>query len=80
MHDQVDGPAGAFFVPAVIGVQEGAFVIALEVLTGRPPLGRATGLVKRAPETAWIALGLLVGWMDSFKPSLREHESAREPR
>ena len=58
---------GAFFVPIGLGVQEGAFVLAFEVLTGQGALGLAVGLVKRGREIVWIVAGLATGWLYSLK-------------
>lgn len=58
---------GAFFVPIGLGVQEGAFVLAFEVLTGQAALGLAVGLVKRGRELVWIVAGLAAGWLYSLR-------------
>ncbi len=58
---------GAFFVPVGLGVQEGAFVLAFEVLTGQGATGLAVGLVKRGRELVWIVAGLATGWLYSLK-------------
>jgi uncharacterized protein (TIRG00374 family) len=74
---------GAFFIPAGLGAQEGAFVLVFEALTGQASLGLAVGLIKRGREILWIALGLGTGWLYSFKPSAEPRGKlpweAREP-
>ena len=65
---------GAFFIPASIGVQEGAFMLVVAALTGSPELGLAVAMVRRFREIAWILWGFALGWHFSFKPSLREEE------
>ncbi|MGE4219540.1 MAG: lysylphosphatidylglycerol synthase domain-containing protein, partial [Alphaproteobacteria bacterium] len=52
--------AGAFFVPAAIGVQEGAFVLICGMLTGSPAAGFATALIRRLRQIVWMAWGLLI--------------------
>lgn len=52
--------AGAFFVPAAIGIQEGAFVFILGLLIGRPDVGLAAALVRRLRQIFWIAWGLAI--------------------
>ena len=53
--------AGAFLVPAAIGVQEGAYVFITGLLIGRPDAGLATALVRRLRQILWIAWGLAIG-------------------
>ena len=50
----------AFFIPAGLGAQEGAFLIAVGALTGVPSVGVATALVRRFRDVLWIALSLAV--------------------
>lgn len=52
--------AGAFFVPAAIGVQEGAFVLICGLLTGSPAAGLATALIRRLRQIAWMGWGLAI--------------------
>ncbi len=52
--------AGAFFVPAAIGVQEGAYVVITGLLLGRPEAGLAAALVRRLRQILWIAGGLAI--------------------
>lgn len=54
--------AGAFFIPASLGAQEGAFVLVTAALTGDPALGLASSLLRRAREVAVAAWGLALGW------------------
>ena len=49
----------AFFIPAAIGVQEGAFLIICGLLTGSPDIGVAAALIRRAREIIWIIIGLI---------------------
>ncbi len=65
---------GAFFIPAGIGAQEGAFTLVVAALTGSPELGLAAAMVRRFREITWILWGFALGWYFSFKPSLREEE------
>jgi uncharacterized protein (TIRG00374 family) len=51
----------AFLIPAGLGAQEGAMVIAVCWLSGTPTLGVAAALIRRGRELAWIALSLLIG-------------------
>ena len=50
----------AFFIPAGLGAQEGAFLIAVGALTGVPSAGVATALVRRCRDVLWIALSMVV--------------------
>ncbi len=54
--------AGAFFIPAGIGAQEGALVLIVAPITGQPPLGLAVALVRRLREIVWIVWGGVIGW------------------
>jgi putative membrane protein len=49
--------SAAFFIPAAVGAQEGAFLLAFSVITGGPALGVAMALVRRARELVWLLLG-----------------------
>lgn len=53
--------AGAFFLPAGIGAQEGTFFAVFAALTGAPPLGMAVAMVRRIRELCWIAWGFALG-------------------
>lgn len=55
--------AGSFFIPASIGMQDGAFVLMCTAITGSPELGVAVALVRRVREITWIAAGLALGSM-----------------
>ena len=57
--------AGFFFVPASLGVTEAAMVLVTDALTGRPALGFAVALIRRARELVWIAWGLGLGWREA---------------
>ncbi len=58
--------AGAFFIPAGIGVQEGAMVLVISPITGQPSLGLAVALVRRLREIIWIVWGFLIAWRYSI--------------
>ncbi len=62
--------AGAFFVPAGIGLQDGAFVLISAAITGSTELGVAVALVRRIREIIWIAAGFALGSL--FRFSRRE--------
>lgn len=64
--------AAAFFIPAGIGAQEGAFLVVVATLTGQPPLGLAVAAVRRSREIVWIAWGLALGWRS---PIIRDRTS-----
>lgn len=52
--------AATFFVPAHLGVQDGALTIAGESLTGSREIGLAMALIRRARELFWAGAGLLI--------------------
>ena len=64
--------AGLFFIPAGIGVQEGAFVLICGAITGTPALGVAVSIVRRIREVVWIAWGFLIGTVARTGPSSSE--------
>lgn len=55
--------AGSFFIPASIGIQDGALVLMSAAITGSPELGVAIALVRRMREIVWIAAGFAFGWV-----------------
>jgi len=57
-----------FFIPAGLGTQEGAFLIAVDTLIGAPSAGIATALVRRFRDIIWIALSLFVGMFFAVTP------------
>jgi uncharacterized membrane protein YbhN (UPF0104 family) len=59
----------AFFIPAGLGAQEGAFLIAVGALTGVPSAGVATALVRRFRDVLWIGLSLLVASAYAVTPA-----------
>jgi glycosyltransferase 2 family protein len=61
--------AGTFFIPATLGTQEAAFLVATGAITGQPALGVATALMRRVREIVWLVLGFAIGWQYSAKPS-----------
>lgn len=50
----------AFFIPAGIGAQEGALMLACGVISGSPNVGISTALVRRFRELVWIGASLLL--------------------
>ena len=48
----------AFFIPAGIGAQEGALMLACGAITGSPNVGIAVALVRRFRELVWIGASL----------------------
>lgn len=53
---------GAFFIPASLGAQEGAFFLAGSTLAGSGTLGVAVGVVRRFREILWIVWGFALGY------------------
>ena len=58
---------GAFFIPAAIGVQEGAFLLVCGAITGSAPIGVAVSVIRRIREVTWIILGFAVGAIYSMR-------------
>ena len=58
---------GAFFIPAAIGVQEGAFLLVCGAITGSPPIGVAVSVIRRIREVIWIIWGFAVGALFSLR-------------
>ncbi len=58
---------GAFFIPAAIGVQEGAFLLVCGAITGSPAVGLAVSVVRRIREIIWIIWGFALGALYSLK-------------
>ena len=58
---------GAFFIPAAIGVQEGAFLLVCGAITGSPPIGVAVSVIRRIREVIWIIWGFAVGALLSLR-------------
>jgi uncharacterized membrane protein YbhN (UPF0104 family) len=68
----------AFFIPAGLGAQEGAFLVAVGALTGVPSAGVATALVRRFRDVLWIALSLAVAAAYAVTPgALRARRTRR---
>ena len=59
--------AGAFLIPAGIGVQEGTFLVVLAAMTGSSTLGAAVAVVRRFREALWLAWGAFLGFLFTFK-------------
>lgn len=53
--------AGSFFIPAHLGVQEGAFLLVYAAMTGSPTLGVAVAFVRRFRELLWVLWGFALG-------------------
>jgi putative membrane protein len=68
--------AGAFFIPAGIGVQEGAFVLIGASITGSPAMGLAVAIIRRLREIIWIVLGLVIFYV--MKPEIGQAEGPGE--
>jgi hypothetical protein len=52
--------SATFFVPAHIGVQDGALTMVGNALTGSREIGLAMALIRRARELFWAGVGLLI--------------------
>ena len=61
--------AGSFFIPLSLGAQEGGLILIFTSMGLAGPLGLAVSFVRRIRELVWIALGLVLSWGTSFKPS-----------
>jgi glycosyltransferase 2 family protein len=70
--------AGTFFIPATLGTQEAAFLLATVAITGEPTLGLATALMRRVREIVWFILGLAIGWQYSTSYSGLEQVAQNE--
>lgn len=70
--------AGTFFIPATLGTQEAAFLLATGAITGQPALGVATALMRRVREVVWFIVGFSLGWQYSGSPSELAHEAQNE--
>lgn len=68
--------AGAFFIPAAVGVQEGTFMVACRAVTGVNATGIAMSVVRRCRELVWVVVGLLLYWLYSLRPVAPMSESA----
>ena len=51
-----------FFIPSNLGMQEGVFVLVVNVLKDSTPLGLAVAVIRRLREVIWISIGLLIGY------------------
>jgi hypothetical protein len=67
-----------FFVPANLGTQEGALVLACGAIFGSPALGLALAAIRRARDLVWVAGGLVVGsaFSMSLPDTVRDSEGA----
>jgi uncharacterized membrane protein YbhN (UPF0104 family) len=69
-----------FFVPADIGTQEGALVLACGAITGSPPLGLALAAIRRARDLLFVVWGLGIGFAYSLGVSdVREAARSVDP-
>ncbi|MBX9609493.1 MAG: flippase-like domain-containing protein [Gammaproteobacteria bacterium] len=59
----------AFFIPAGLGAQEGAFLIGVGALSGVPSSGVAVALVRRFRDVLWIGASLLLASAWAVRPS-----------
>jgi hypothetical protein len=61
----------SFFIPAHLGIQDGAIALLATALTGAPDVGIAVALARRARELSWSAIGLAIGgWFGLRKPAV----------
>lgn len=60
----------AFFIPAGIGAQEGALMLALGAISGSPNVGIAAALVRRFRELIWIGASLMLAAAFHVSPKL----------
>ncbi len=59
--------AATFFIPAHLGVQDGAIALMGQALAGSPEIGLSVALLRRGRELAWTAVGLAIGGWFSVK-------------
>ena len=60
----------SFFIPAHLGIQDGAIALLAGALTGAPEMGIAVALARRARELSWSAAGLTIGgWFSLRRPT-----------
>lgn len=64
--------AAGFFIPASLGTQEGVFILVCSVITGNASIGLSVSIIQRFKDIFWIIIGLAIGWLYSFKPTLSE--------
>jgi uncharacterized protein (TIRG00374 family) len=69
---------GAFFIPAAIGVQEGAFLLVCGAITGSPSVGLAVSVVRRIREIIWIIWGFALGALYSIKSRKAKAETGAQ--
>lgn len=72
--------AGTSFIPASIGAQEGAFILACSAITGDPTLGFALSVIRRVREIVWIIGGLGLWLLYSFSETSRQIERDSIPQ
>ena len=60
--------AGTFFIPATLGSQEAAFMVATGAIAGQTTMGVAASLMRRVREVVWLAWGFIIGLEYSQKP------------
>ncbi|MBM3566801.1 MAG: flippase-like domain-containing protein [Alphaproteobacteria bacterium] len=61
--------SAAFFIPAAVGAQEGAFLLVCAAMTGQPALGVAVSLVRRVRELMWLLFGVGLGALYAARPA-----------
>jgi len=64
--------ASTFFIPAIIGAQDGAIMLFTAAVTGQADSGLAVALLRRARELLWVIAGLAVSAkiLGRLKPKL----------
>jgi hypothetical protein len=67
----------AFFIPAGIGAQEGALMLACGAISGSPTVGVTAALVRRFRELIWIGLSLALAMWFSVDAKLAAEASSR---
>ncbi|MDJ0948644.1 MAG: flippase-like domain-containing protein [Alphaproteobacteria bacterium] len=66
-----------FFIPAGVGVQDGAFYLVTAAITGSGALGLALAVLRRFREIAWVLTGLILGWTYALTPELEPAPGAK---
>ena len=69
--------AGTFFIPASLGVQEGAFILIGASITGSPTVGFSMAVIRRLREIIWIVWGMVVFYL--MKPETKRSDPGSEP-
>ncbi|MGR8920458.1 MAG: lysylphosphatidylglycerol synthase transmembrane domain-containing protein [Gammaproteobacteria bacterium] len=74
--------AASFFIPAGLGTQDAAVVLAIGAMSGSPAIGAATTLIRRARELCWVALSVSLGAVLTWhqRPSSADIAAAAQGR